>query len=170
MKSPELRDNRKMTHFLSAPVWMIIGAFATTCLLISISFSLLYLDRSIASTIRPTAILEIIPASSLLVTPTINSESLSPDLATIPPTQEAGVIEIGGYVQIIGTGGDGLRLRDQPGLNGNILLIASEAEVFKLEDGPIDMDGYTWWHLVGPFDTSRQGWAVENYLEQIQNP
>ena len=77
---------------------------------------------------------------------------------------------VGAYVQVTGTGGDGLRLRDQPGLNGNVLLVASEAEVFRLEDGPVEMDGYTWWSLIGPFDETRRGWGVANYLEIIQNP
>jgi hypothetical protein len=55
-------------------------------------------------------------------------------------------------------------------LNGNVLLVASEAEVFKVDEGPVEMDEYTWWHLAGPFDDSRQGWAVVNYLEIVQNP
>jgi hypothetical protein len=73
-------------------------------------------------------------------------------------------------VQIIGTGGDGLRLRDQPGLDGKVLLLGSEAEVFRVQDGPREVDGYTWWYLVGPFDETRRGWAVANYLQIVQNP
>jgi hypothetical protein len=80
------------------------------------------------------------------------------------------VIAIGAHVQIQGTGGDGLRLRSEPGLNGEILLLGSESEVFRVADGPVDTDGYTWWHLVGPFDETRQGWAVSNYLVVVQNP
>jgi 23S rRNA (guanosine2251-2'-O)-methyltransferase len=39
-----------------------------------------------------------------------------------------GLISLGGYVQIVGTGGDGLRLRDQPGLDGKVLLLGSEGK------------------------------------------
>jgi hypothetical protein len=39
-----------------------------------------------------------------------------------------------------------------------------------VEDGPKDVDGFTWWYLVGPYDASRRGWAVSNYLSVVQNP
>jgi hypothetical protein len=42
--------------------------------------------------------------------------------------------------------------------------------VFRLEDGPVDKDGYSWWYLIAPFDESRNGWAVSNFLVVIQNP
>jgi hypothetical protein len=63
-----------------------------------------------------------------------------------------------------------LRLRDQPGLNSEIRMVVSEAEVFLVQEGPVDLDGYLWWRLVGPFDDTRQGWAVSNYLNLVQNP
>jgi len=50
------------------------------------------------------------------------------------------------------------------------LLLGSEAEVFRVQDGPREVDGYTWWYLVGPFDETRRGWAVANYLQIVQNP
>ena len=48
--------------------------------------------------------------------------------------------------------------------------MASEAEIFIVKDGPIEADGYTWWYLLGPFDETRNGWAVSNYLVLAQNP
>ncbi len=45
-----------------------------------------------------------------------------------------------------------------------MLLLGTEAEVFKVEDGPMEADGYTWWYLVGPFDPDRKGWGVADYL------
>jgi hypothetical protein len=88
----------------------------------------------------------------------------------VPPSPPAGEISIGAYVQILDTGGAGLRLRSEPSLNGQVLLLGSEAEVFEVKDGPVEMDGYTWWYLVGPFDETRRGWAVANYLNLVQNP
>jgi hypothetical protein len=80
------------------------------------------------------------------------------------------VIALGAHVQILGTGGDGLRLRMEPGLGGQVRLLGSEAEVFRVDDGPVELDGYTWWYLVGPFNERRHGWAVSNFLAVVQNP
>ena len=80
------------------------------------------------------------------------------------------VIAVGAYVQISGTGGDGLRLRTDPGLDSEVRILGAESEVFQVEDGPKDVDGFTWWYLVGPYDASRRGWAVSNYLSVVQNP
>jgi hypothetical protein len=77
---------------------------------------------------------------------------------------------IGVYVEISGTQGDGLRLREGPGLDNQMIFLGIEAEIFRIEDGPQVSDGYTWWYLVAPFDSSRNGWAVSNYLTIIQNP
>jgi hypothetical protein len=42
--------------------------------------------------------------------------------------------------------------------------------VFLVSDGPQEVDGLTWWYLVGFFDESRNGWAASNFLQVIQNP
>jgi hypothetical protein len=76
----------------------------------------------------------------------------------------------GGFVQVIGTGGDGLRLRSEPGLNGEIRYLGLESEIFRVDDGPTMLDGYTWWLLVAPYDETVRGWAVSNYLKSVPNP
>jgi hypothetical protein len=80
------------------------------------------------------------------------------------------VLAVGAYVQIAGTGGDGLRLRAEPGLQSRVLFLALEAEVFLVTGGPRDADGYTWWYLEAPAEKSRQGWAASNFLAVVQNP
>jgi hypothetical protein len=71
-------------------------------------------------------------------------------------------------VSISGTGGDGLRLRSQPGLSSVVNFIALENEVFEVQAGPQVSDGYTWWYLVNPFDQSRVGWGAANYLRSAE--
>ncbi len=83
---------------------------------------------------------------------------------TLPPVPSSEEIVPGAFVQINGTGGDGLRLRAEPGLDGAVQYVALESEVFQVQDGPQERDGYTWWLLVAPYDATRQGWAVSNYL------
>jgi hypothetical protein len=80
------------------------------------------------------------------------------------------VIGVGAYVQINGTGGDGLRLRSDPSLEGEVRFLALEAEVFQVQDGPQECSGYIWWFLVAPYDEKVRGWAVSNFLTVVQNP
>ena len=65
---------------------------------------------------------------------------------------------------VSGTEGDGLRMRDGPGLEATIIRLAVENEVFQIEDGPQDVDGYVWWYVVNPYDPEITGWVVSNYL------
>jgi hypothetical protein len=80
------------------------------------------------------------------------------------------VIAVGSYVEVTGTGTVGLRLRDNPGLNGETKFLGIDTEVFKIIDGPQQVDGYSWWHLASPSDETRHGWAVANYLTAIAYP
>ena len=151
--------------------WVIVGAFLFACLLLFITFSSLSLTRSNSSSKNlVTAVYTVIPlplATELQTVPPSSSSTSTPSNLPSPPPGE---IVLGGYVQVTGTGGDGLRLRDEPGLGSHVLLLGSEAEVFRVDDGPREIDGYTWWYLVGPFDENRRGWAVSNFLQFVQNP
>jgi hypothetical protein len=76
-------------------------------------------------------------------------------------------ISIGSYVQISGTDGAGLRIRSSPGTDNDVHFIALDEEVFEVDDGPVEKDGYTWWHLVASYDENRNGWAVSSYLKFV---
>jgi hypothetical protein len=41
-------------------------------------------------------------------------------------------------------------------------------EAFKIIDGPIAKDGYTWWHCEALLDKTRSGWAAEDYLQVLE--
>jgi hypothetical protein len=79
-----------------------------------------------------------------------------------------GVIGVGAYVQVTGTDGAGLRMRAEPGLSGTINFTALDSEVFLVIDGPVDADGYSWWHLEAPYDKTRNGWSAGNFLIPIE--
>lgn len=153
-------------------LWVVLGALAIGLGLFCLVLGGLALTRQDPSTAAPsTAALIIISAPT--ATPTIESSTpvLDPTNGLdLPPSPPPGEIMIGAFVQISGTGGDGLRLRVAPGLDGQVRLLGSEAEVFRVDDGPQEFDGYTWWYLVGPFDETRQGWAVANFLVVVQGP
>jgi hypothetical protein len=98
----------------------------------------------------------------------VPTSTLDPFIAT--QTLQANTIGIGGYVQISGTEGDGLRIRSSVGLNGDTVFRGEESEVFVVRDGPQEADGYAWWYLVAPYDETRAGWAVADYLAVVPAP
>lgn len=96
--------------------------------------------------------------------------------ATLVPTSTAtpafeppasGQMGVGAYVQIVGTEGRGLNIRNAPGLATTIQFLAYDAEVFVVRDGPQEVDGLTWWYIVTPVDAARAGWAAGTYLEVV---
>lgn len=108
--------------------------------------------------------LTVIPQSTL--TPT----RAHPEGQDTPSPTPSAEIQVGGYVKIEGTGGEGLRLRAQPTLRGEINYLGLEDEVFRVLEGPVEEDGYMWWLLEAPANPGRNGWAVSNYLKADQPP
>ena len=118
--------------------------------------------------LMPTPVLTVIPAPTATLTPTVSPISLTPSATpTLTVGGTGGEIQVGVYVQITGTGGDGLRLRAGPGTDNEPIFLGREAEVFLVKDGPKESSGYTWFFLEAPYDTTRSGWAVANYLQVI---
>ncbi len=116
----------------------------------------------------PTQFFTVIPAPSLTSPVIVPSLPPGQEAATPTPTAvPAGEMGIGAYVQIYGTSGDGLRLRSGPSTDDPPLFLGKESEVFQIKDGPRQSGGFTWWFLVAPYDASREGWAVQNYLSVV---
>jgi hypothetical protein len=154
-------------------VWVIAGTIAIALVLLCVLISVIWFSRPEATQIeRATAVFNIIPYFTPTLLPTTPSPSPTTQLpgGDIPPSPPPGEISSGEYVQVIGTGGDGLRLRSEPGLKGKIRYLGLESEIFRVDDGPTMLDGYTWWLLVAPYDENVQGWAVSNYLKIVPNP
>ncbi len=116
-----------------------------------------------------TAALTVVPLPSATPSPTPLPETSQPEDGN-PPDPPPGVLEVGAFVKVSGTEGAGLRLRIKPGLDFEPVYLGMEDEIFKIEAGPEQVDDYTWWYLVAPFDPDRIGWAVSNYLEAVQEP
>jgi hypothetical protein len=154
--------------------WTILGSLL-------IGFSLLVVTMVVLLLLMPDPVPAGIPtaAMTIITHPTATPTEVSPTATAEPtptmaptdlPTPLPGNLARGAYVEVKGTGGDGLRLRTEPSLSSQVRFIGQESEVFRLEDGPVDKDGYSWWYLIAPFDESRNGWAVSNFLVVIQNP
>jgi hypothetical protein len=120
--------------------------------------------------IPTTAILNVIEVPEPTNSPVILTPVPTFTPSDLLPPPPPGEISIGDSVEIVGTGGDGLRLRANPGLQGDVLFLGYEGEVFLIKDGPQEVDGYIWWYLSAPYDEKVFGWAVSNFLTVLQNP
>ena len=147
--------------------WVILGAILFAGLLTLITAVSIGLTSPLQSStvgFAP-ADLTMIPAptstSSAPATPTIDPFAPSPT-----PTGLA----LGSYAQITGTEGQGLRIRSKPGLAGEFVFLGYDSEVFLVQDGPQNVDGYVWWYLVAPYDNTRAGWAASDFLTYIPAP
>jgi hypothetical protein len=159
--------NLDLRRLLTLPV--ILSASGLACLLTLATLAWFGFSAS-----PPGADLGFAPADlTLIPAPTSTpptTPTLTPDPLVGTPTAPAGVIAVGVYVQITGTGGDGLRLRSAPSLTGEQLFLGEDAEVFQVRDGPKEANGYTWWYLVAPYDESRAGWAAAKFLSVVPPP
>lgn len=152
-------------------LWVVLGIAVVGVLLLCLAAGVFMLTAQNSPAAQSTAILEVIYAATATHTlDNSTTQTVLPDATQVVPSPQPGTITVGSHVQVAGTGGDGLRLRIEPSLEGQILMLGSEAEVFRVHDGPREADGYTWWYLVGPYDESRYGWAVSNFLVVVQAP
>jgi hypothetical protein len=121
--------------------------------------------------------LQFTPQANVTIIPGGVIPTLAIDLLTSPtpsPTVDPSEIGQSGirvdlYVQISGTEGSGLNIRNNPGTNAEAMFVADESEVFLVVGGPVELDGYIWWQLKAPYNESHQGWAAEKFL-RIINP
>jgi hypothetical protein len=111
----------------------------------------------------------IVSPTSTLTQMTSASEEASQD-PTPTGSQETDAgsdLNLGDIVEIFGTGGQGLSLRNEPGLSTVVGSYGLDGEVFEIKGGPLDVDGFVWWYLVNPYDNSKQGWGVGAYLRAV---
>jgi len=147
--------------------WVILGALILAGLLILIT------AISIGWTKSPQSLdVGFVPADLTVITAPTGTSSAPPTPTIDPfaPTPVPTGPALGNYVQITGTNGEGLRIRSQPGLNGEPVFLGYDSEVFIVKDGPREADGYMWWYLVAPYDETRAGWAAADFLSYIPAP
>jgi len=147
----------------------LVGALLLSCL--GLTTTLIWVEWSAPALTSGDVVSEMTviaaPSGTPLPPPT---PTFDPNAPTPTSTLFPGQIAIGSYVQITGTEGLGLRIRSAPGLNGESLFLGYDAEVFVVDGGPRQADGYSWYSLVAPYDSTRTGWAASEYLTIIPPP
>ena len=148
--------------------WIIAGTVVTAALLIIVVY---YASGGLVPSddepYQGGAEIVVIPAPTATPTPRPTN---TPIVLPSPTAESMDGIQQGGYVQISGTEGEGLRLRREPSLSGVIVYLGLEGEIFLVKDGPVEGDGYSWWQLEAPLNEARQGWTVSDYLQPAQSP
>jgi hypothetical protein len=159
------KDNMNVRELFNK--WVILGALVLAAVLLLFTA----IGIGLTSATQTTGV-GFVPAD-LTVIPAPTGTSSAPPTPTIDPfaspTSPAG-IAVGNYVQITGTEGQGLRIRADPGLDGEFKFLAYDSEVFVVKDGPRELDGYVWWYLVAPYDETRDGWAAADFLTYVPAP
>lgn len=158
-----LRTHRVVLFWIGAGI--LVGGILLVLLVV-----LSALGRAGVAQASPTPVVTIFPnPTSTATLPATNpppEPTLEPATATPGPNAGQG-FAVGDYVEVFGTGGDGLRVRVTPGLSASVQYVAVESEVFEVRAGPQEADGQTWWFLANPNDPSKNGWAVGEYLRSI---
>ncbi len=148
-------------------IWIVGGAVAG----VFITVALLTLARlrgsSRTGSLSPVMTVIPLPTATAPVILSPTSPPLPTQTATAPPGAPKD-FATGELVQVFGTEGEGLRMRADPSLGADVMLLGLESEVFEVLDGPTPADGYTWWRLANPFDPSKQGWAADQFLRSLE--
>lgn len=190
-ESPERRRPRRLdeeTAEIGFPiVWVLIGGLAG---LLTIGLIGLGVAQFISKRSAPTPTPAGLPTLALPATPTlapamVETPTAAPVLATptLPPTAQVvpptdtpqpvapSQIQVGGFVQVVNTGGAGLSLRAGPATNNARLVVAEEGAVLPViggpkqdEQGETDESGniYVWWFLRNADGT--EGWGRADFL------
>lgn len=144
-------------------VWLLGGAVLLLALTVCGLWSL-YLLRGRMPISGPTP-------PPIVWTPTTAPSPTPLPTATEEPTPTVSPdIAVGRYVQVAGTGGYGLSLREGPGENYARMDVAQEGEIFIVVGGPNVVAGSEWWQVRDPENDEREWWAVGNFLEPVKHP
>ncbi len=151
--------------------WVWGGALLVGLSLVGGLWAALTLGKAPRAVESLPAVVTVIPAPTPTPTPPVTATPAGATATPIPPPPPLpSSLAVGVFVQIRGTGGDGLRVRTQPALDAPVVFLAKEGEVFHVVDGPHQADGYTWWQLTANGAPERTGWAVSNYLSVLPTP
>lgn len=154
-------------------VW--VSAVILGVLLFAIlSFWGLYLLRGSGGAVAPT------PTATIWTATPSPTPGVSPTATMRPPDdgedQPAPTpiapsdIEIGGYVEVAGTGVAGLSLREGPGTGYDRMDFGAEGETFVVVEGPQVVAGAPWWRVRDPENQERFWWAIGSYLRPVPGP
>jgi uncharacterized hydrophobic protein (TIGR00271 family) len=114
----------------------------------------------------PTPTATATPTATPTHTPTATPTPTPTPTATFTPTPTA--TPTPALAEVGGTGGQGVWLYRQPGLNGGKIAALKEGTLLTIADGPVEADGYIWIQVVDP--KGRLGWIPDRFLVRLVRP
>lgn len=85
------------------------------------------------------------------------------DVSVAPPE-----LTVGYYATIVETGGVGLAVRNGPSTRNVRIVVAPEASLVYVLDGPVDADSFQWWNI--RLSDGTEGWAAADFLSPAAGP
>jgi len=70
----------------------------------------------------------------------------------------------GSQVKVSGTEGLGVNMREGSGVTFAIVETIADETTLEILDGPIEADGYRWWHV--RIEDGREGWVVQDFVTE----
>jgi hypothetical protein len=146
---------------------VILGGLLIAAICISIALLTLYIFRNNNPTYS-----YVTPDVKVITAPTLTKVSLTPTIEATAELSLPGSMSIppGTVVEITGTEGSGLRVRDGAGTTATPLFLAMDGERYTVKEGPKHADDLFWYRIVSNDDPTRKGWAAADYLKVITNP
>jgi len=121
--------------------------------------------------IFPNIIIENEAKVQVVITPMPNALKTQAAQEIIPPSEKTtetpvipGVFTSGMEIIIAGTEGEGLNVRQSPGIESPVVYLAQEGESYLITDGPKIQDGLIWWLIEQTEEGIKTGWAVQDYF------
>jgi len=93
----------------------------------------------------------------------VTAPTQSPAPAATATVANPTEIAVGARVQVTGTGGSKLRIRQNPGTDTVVVKLVPDGSLFVVVGGPQESGGYTWWKVDDQAGTV--GWAASTYLK-----
>lgn len=163
------KDKKQVQNWEGGCLWtgigVVIGGLALGLLFLVVSLNRISWTGSVS---QPDVTVIVSPTNTLKPTPSSSEEAQS----DLTPSGSQGSVSgadfvVGDFVEIFGTGGQGLTLRNEPGLSAVVDSYGLESEIFEIKGGPVIADEFIWWYVVNPYDDSKKGWGVGEYLREV---
>jgi hypothetical protein len=81
------------------------------------------------------------------------------------PEPSVGEVHVGGQALVVGTLGNGLRVRTQPTVGAPEVTRFQDGTTVSILDGPRQADAFVWWRVRG---NGGVGWVADEWLEPIR--
>lgn len=153
----------------TGPFWYI----AAGALVIMVALMWFFWPGGDEDTLADTELATPLPGIAGSTTLPLEVEIVEPTVEVLPTATPVPVISVNQRVVVGNTAGQGIRLRSEPGTNGQTLAIYNDGDPFVVlePDGsdvpyPVEADGYRWYRIqvVDNPNENLTGWAAGDFL------